>query len=67
MDFLIHSKILFQFVFCWVKICLEELQFPHALGRHVDVVFPKGILMFSCIPISYQQDLFVQLGVVNLL
>lgn len=67
MDVLTQSEILFQFVFCWVKICLEELQYPHALGHDVDFVFPRGILMFSCIPISYQQDLFVQLGVVNLL
>lgn len=64
-DFLVHSEILVQFVFCWVKICLEELQFPQALGHDVDFLFPKGILMFSCIPNSCQQGLFVQLGVVN--
>lgn len=50
-----------------LKICLEELQFSQALEHDVDFVFPKGILMLSCIPISYQQGLFVQLGEVNLL
>lgn len=50
MDFLVHSEILVQFVFCWVKICLEELQFPQALGHDVDFVSQKVFSYLAVFP-----------------